>query len=52
MVLSANEQFLTRLIIELPEIINLELGFYQELLKNIEEDQELPHHENIIALFI
>lgn len=38
-VLSAGEQFLNRLIVELPEIINLELGFYRELLKNIEEDQ-------------
>ena len=33
-------------------MINLELSFYEELLKNIEEDQELPHHESIISLFI
>jgi len=43
---------LARLIAELPEIINLELGFYEELLRNIEEDQETPHHESIISLFI
>jgi hypothetical protein len=43
-VLTANEQTITRLIKELPEVINLELGFYQELLKNVEEEQELPHH--------
>ena len=52
-VLSAPEKTLTKLILELPELINNSLNFYKELLKNLEEeDQDVPHHESIISLFI
>ena len=51
-VLSASEQSLNKLVVELPELISHELTFYQEILRNIEEDEESQHHENIISLFI
>ena len=51
---TATPQKLVKLVEEVPRIGKAEYHFYKDLLGQIEEDseEELPHHEHIVNLFI